>query len=52
MMADHAEFLLDPAHHEKFKQKARDRADAFAIDRVLPEYLRIYNEVLSPEAVD
>ena len=52
MMADHAEFLLDPAHHEKFKQKARDRADSFAIDRVLPEYLRIYNEVLSPEAVD
>ncbi len=52
MMAEHAEFLLDPAHHEKFRGQAKDRAATFAIDRVLPEYLRIYNQVLSPETVD
>ena len=51
-MADHAAFLLDPAHLERFRTQAKERAMSFSIDRVLPAYLRIYNAVLSPESVD
>lgn len=51
-MADHAEFLLDPANHGRFRQQALDRAATFDLDEVMPEYLRIYHQVLSPEAVD
>jgi hypothetical protein len=51
-MADHAEFLLSPAHHDRFKQQALKRASAFDLQRVLPEYLRIYEEVMAPESVN
>jgi N-acetyl-alpha-D-glucosaminyl L-malate synthase BshA len=51
-MAEHAEFLLAPQHHEKFKQQALKRAAAFDITRVLPEYLRIYNGVLAEQPAD
>ncbi len=51
-MADHAEFLLDPQHHDKFKQQALKRAAAFDLARVLPEYLRIYDGVLAPQSAD
>ncbi|MBL6618835.1 MAG: N-acetyl-alpha-D-glucosaminyl L-malate synthase BshA [Flavobacteriales bacterium] len=51
-MAEHAAFLLDDANLDRFRGQARKRALTFGIDRVLPEYLRIYNEVLSPETVD
>ena len=51
-MADHAEFLLSPANLERFREQALQRARNFAIDRILPEYLGLYDRVLSPEAVD
>jgi glycosyltransferase involved in cell wall biosynthesis len=51
-MADHAEFLLDPKHHEKFKRQALKRAATFDLAHVLPEYLRIYDGVLAPQSVD
>lgn len=51
-MADHAEFLLAPANLERFREQAHRRAGNFAIDRILPEYLGLYDRVLSPEAVD
>ena len=51
-MANHAEFLLAPANLERFREQALQRAGNFAIDRILPEYLGLYDRVLSPEAVD
>jgi len=51
-MAKHAEFLLKEENHHRFKTQARDRAHSFSIDLIMPEYMRIYNEVLSPEAAD
>ena len=47
-MADHADFLLDGDNHERFRQQALERAASFSIDHVLPQYLRIYEAVLSP----
>jgi N-acetyl-alpha-D-glucosaminyl L-malate synthase BshA len=52
MMAEHAEFLLQKENHDRFKKKALERASAFDIKRVLPEYHRIYNAVLSATPVD
>jgi N-acetyl-alpha-D-glucosaminyl L-malate synthase BshA len=51
-MAEHAEFLLKKENHGRFKAQAKERALSFGIDRILPQYLRIYNEVLSTEAVN
>ena len=51
-MADHAEFLLDPEHLERFREQARSRASAFHIDKVLPAYLKAYEGILTPQATD
>ena len=47
-MADHADFLLDEDNHERFRQQALERAASFSIAHVLPQYLRLYESVLSP----
>ena len=49
-MGDHAAFLLDPAHHERFRNQARDRAARFGIDTVLPAYLEAYDRILQPQS--
>ena len=51
-MADHAEFLLDPEHLERFREQARSRASAFHIDKVLPAYLKAYEGILTPQATN
>lgn len=49
-MADYAAFLLDPAHHERFRNQARERAARFGIDTVLPAYLEAYDRILQPQS--
>ena len=49
-MGDHAAFLLDPAHHERFRNQARERAARFGIDTVLPAYLEAYDRILQPQS--
>ena len=51
-MADHAEFLLSPQHHKKFKRQALKRASSFELSHVLPQYLKIYEGVLDPQSAD
>jgi len=45
-MAAHALRLLEPKQLAKFRVQARERADDFRIDRVLPSYLDAYAEAL------
>jgi glycosyltransferase involved in cell wall biosynthesis len=45
-MAAHALRLLEPKQLAKFRLQARERADEFRIDRVLPSYLAAYDEAL------
>jgi len=47
-MADHADFLLNEDNHERFRQQALERAASFSIAHVLPQYLRLYESVLTP----
>ena len=49
-MADHADFLLSPENHARFRKQALERASAFHIDVVLPRYLGAYERILSHEA--
>jgi len=49
-MADHADFILSPENHARFRKQALERASAFHIDVVLPHYLGAYERILSHEA--
>lgn len=51
-MAEHALFLLDPENHERFRVQAKERAGAFSIENILPEYLRIYDAVRATQGVN
>lgn len=45
-MAAHALRLLEPKQLAKFRKQARERAEEFRIDKVLPSYLAAYDEAL------
>jgi glycosyltransferase involved in cell wall biosynthesis len=46
-MTDHAVSILrDTARHAEFRAAAADAALAFAADRIVPKYERLYQDVL------
>ena len=48
-MAEDALVMLADAHLSLFKSRARNRANAFTIDRILPQYLEVYRKALNAE---
>ena len=48
-MAEDALVMLADEHLSLFKSRAKNRANAFTIDRILPQYLEVYRKALNAE---